>query len=111
NFFRKVILHFVGNIMAIIVYLRYARTGKVSAVISNYSLPHIFIITIEDECEVIVKQFVSGFVRFQYKFLKKPSGVAQMPFWGRNIYNGLDHVVFNFQWLANIFGMLAGFEK
>src|SRR5690606_33595234 len=100
---------FIGNIMAVIINLCNAWAGKVSSVISYNAFPNIFIITIENESEIFIEKLVARFVGFQYKFLKKPSCVAKVPFGRGNINDWLNNVIFNFQRFADIFGMLAGF--
>src|SRR5690606_38508707 len=97
--------------MPIVVHLCHTGARKVSAIVSDNALANIFIITIEHKSEIFVKKVIVGLVRFQNEFLKKPSGVAEVPFWRRHINNWLNHIILNFQWFANIFGMLAGFEK
>src|SRR5690606_41595648 len=97
--------------MAVIINLCNARPGKVSAIISNYAFPHVFIIAIKYEREIFIEKLVARFVGFQYKFLKKPSCVAKVPFGRGNINDWLNNVIFNFQRFADIFSMLAGFEK
>src|SRR5690554_2226459 len=88
-----------------------ARTRKVSEIGTQHALSYIVVITIEDKGKILVKNPVVGFVWLQNKFLKKPRRVAKMPFGRRDIHDGLEHIVLNFQRFANSFGVLAGVEK
>ena len=48
-----------------------------------------------------------GKIGEEYKLLKKPSSMSQMPFWGTYICNWLHNIIFNFKWLTNFQGLLS----
>src|SRR5680860_779055 len=93
----------LSNVVTIGIYFFYGGSRKITTIRAHHTLPHRFVIAIKDEGKVGVEDCIALCTGLQNELLKKPSGVSQMPFWGRNINDRLHYVVFDFQRFTNMF--------